>query len=82
MCVFEDTAFKCIPKPISGNRKKYNSLNIVHEFSREAHLTAITNWQSELQNLNTKLGFLYLAQKALNEWKWNGRSGLKSIYFP
>lgn len=43
MCVFEDTAFKCIPKPISGNREKYNSLNTAREFSREAHLTAITN---------------------------------------
>lgn len=43
MCVFEDTAFKCIPKPISVNMEKYNSLNIVHEFSREANLTSISN---------------------------------------
>lgn len=74
MCVFEDIAFKCIPKPISVNMEKYNSLNIVREFSREANLTSGSNWQSELQNLNTEFIFLRLVQRALSEWKWNGYS--------
>lgn len=54
------------------------AVNLAGKLIWQPSLTDSLNCRIWTQNLR----FWYLAQKVLNEWKWNGYSELKSIYFP